>query len=242
MKKICMAIITTLIFLGTLQYPSYAQQLSDQQMINIAQVNFEKDVSQNIINEYIFNHITKLNLGQQDDNHYLVTWIRSINGIHFANDRYYVVIDSVSGDISDKQLIYSGPIANLLTNPSISKEQAIQTALNAYKDAKLTTAERNNPYLEIKDNELLWMINLEFPQQGMSLGGARLWLGLDANTGETKVFNPSSGSSIQQVPTSFNATQYYLETYGIYAVLMMALILGGIVAYKKGIFTEIKRQ
>lgn len=190
-----------------------AQQLTEQQIIDIAQNVYQQQLSQAHRNEYVYGGL------RQDDprvSTFTVFWIRKINGVLVYGDRFYVRIDSIGGKVIDSHFDYSGNILQPITTISIDQ-------------AKWITSQKNwslqkNPELQIREKELVWFVKLDNNCEAT----------MNAKTGETKILGCPTGVSLPNPPVQFDPTQYFIEVQLPWIIGVLAITgIGGFVYYKK---------
>jgi hypothetical protein len=181
--QILTIIIAVLLFLN--QSISYAEEITEEQALSIAQETFNKIVPEDAGDEYRFFGIEKRSRD------YFVRWWRFVNDIPVKDEKVFIYIDVNSGKVLETQLVYGYPSAELNTTPLITSKQATQLALDTYGGKVI-----DSPTLYIKDKNLLWNVILEFSDK------SRIFLGMDAVTGEIKASDSSKGSPTQQVTQS----------------------------------------
>ena len=192
-----------------------AENLSEERLTEIARQEMQRIVPSEIINEYS-------NFDIQMDAQstvYWITWQREINGIPIYNDKFFVRIYP-SGDIINHEYTYAYPSSEIDTSYTLTKEQAEWVAENVYGVVD------GNDGLQIRDKTVLWVIRLD----------SGPIIGIDANTGESYVLATPLGSNIQQIATSFNPTAYYMETYGLYVIMGIIALAGGLLYWKRDLF------
>jgi hypothetical protein len=149
---------------------------------------------------------------------YSFNWDRKIDGIPVANEGFSLWVDYSNGNVVLWTLRLGYPSSQIDLTSSLSSDQAKYVITKAYGQQPV-----KEPTLLVNGKKLNWIVDIK----GASFG-------LDADTGETLSFSVTEGSNIQKVSTSFNPTKYYLERFGIYAVVIAVVaIIGGVVYWKK---------
>jgi len=212
-----MKLVISLIVILLLSSISYSQsEISESHALQIAQNVFNQDVPQDYRNEYVFTHIQKNRIIPE---YYEVWWVRRVNNISVIGDRFYVNINSQNGDVVNKELKYSGLINNFIAQ--VSNDQAKWLVERYYSSVK------EPPQLKIIDRKLIWYTQLT--------NGAEI--GIYADTGESKILSVPLGVSVQQISTTFNPIQYFVETQMPWIVAVLAVVgIGGFIYYKKALF------
>lgn len=215
--------LLTMLFISMLHKIVYAQTLTQKEILEIAQQEFEKTVPESIRSEY------KLFGVSPNQGSYSISWWRYINGVLIEDDRFIVTI-SPTGSIEGRIYSYSSPRSELNTASTLTKNQVSWLVLNTY-GGNLESTENllDNPLLIIRDNKLMWAVVLSVPNS--EGGNSILHIGLDPHTGETIWFDSPRGSEVQKLETYFNPTEYYIDVYGKYAVVVV--ITGGLIFWKR---------
>ena len=228
MRNVIKVFVILLMSMTFLSLVEISKSVSQNDLIQIATEEFEKTVPIEYRSEYSKFTVQPDPMGRVT----WITWQREINSIPVRGDKFFIRLYSSNGEVINYEYDYSGPANEFDTISTVTKQQAAQIALNSY-GGSIIKVERDNPYLEIHGKDLLWMINLVFTSEEGAEEG-RLWLGLDADTGETKVFNPSEGLSIQQLPTSFTPPWYQpLLLYPEYVAITIVAIVGALIYLRK---------
>jgi len=214
-------VILSLLILG-LSLSGVVASVSEEEASSIALELFNTIVPKEAQSEYsIFNIETDV-AGRV----YWVTWNREINGIPVYEERFFVRIYVSNGEVINHEFTYSGGSPEEFeTTKVLTKWQAESVATNSYPVSRVV----ESPELYYANKKLVWMTTLELEEED----GRKpwLWIGLDANTGETVVFEPSDGSNIEQVETSFTPPFYQpLLLHPEYAILIISI---GVISYLK---------
>mgnify|MGYP001565545246 CR=1 FL=1 len=199
---------------------NFASALTEQQIVSMAMNEFNSFVSNDYRNEYVYASIEP-NTGNPGS--FDVRWNREINGVPVFGDRVVITVNGNSGEIVHKYIRREQNTEGVDFTLTITSDQAKWIAEKAYGRTS------RNPKLQIMNGKLMYEARLE----------SGPIIGIDAKTGESQVLATPLGSSIEAVQTSFNPTQYYLETYGLYTTFAI-LILGGFVYYRKSFLAKKK--
>ncbi len=188
-------------------------EISEKQILDLAQSNFDSTVPNDIRNEFYYIGIERSSI---DDNFYNVKWERRVNGFRVFEDRFIVTIDSTNGNIANMHYVYSTPASQIDTNPALTQNQAKWVAERYY--AKVSEP----PELVIIGGKLIYRTKV----------GSGAIIGIDADTGESQILAvPLGGTNINQVPTKFDPMAYYLDVYGIY-IAFGAIAIAGVTYWK----------
>ncbi len=198
---------------------SVSAQLTEEQATQIAQERFEAEVPPDYRAEYRYQAVKS---GGTDNHLLFVSWVRYINNL--AVERYSVIIDINTGEVVRETGGFGYPTEEIDSIPTLTRDQAVFTALQALKDqgATLSTTAKWDPFLRIDGKRPVWVMILKFPRGTVEVV-------MDADTGQIVGWSPSTGggSEIRQVPTEFNPTSYYVHTYGMYFLLGALILVGG---------------
>jgi len=199
---------------------SYAQE---NKLLEIANQEFKISVPVEYRSEY-----TKFEMGSFPKSPadyqalYYFKWTRTKNNVPIIND-YFLVKIYENGNVLNKEFTYV-PILQLDVVPFLTVNQAQWIAEKYY--GKITGL----PELQIINSELTWRVWLE----------NNVEIGVNADTGESRILAVPLGISMEQTPTHFNAVQYYLEVYVPYLLILSAVLIGGVFYFWKHPFASKK--
>lgn len=210
-----MKILTVGIFVLFVLPISYTQE---NKLVEIANQEFNRNVSAEYRSEY-----TKFEMGSFPKSPadyqtlYYFKWTRTKNNIPIVND-YFLIKIYDNGNVLNKEFTYSILTPQLDAIPILTVNQAQWIAEKYY--GKI----RGLPELQIIGRELTWFIRLE----------NNVEIGVNADTGESRILAVPLGIRMEPTPTSFNPTQYFLETQLPWILGVLAIIGGaGMLYYKK---------
>lgn len=213
-----------LVLVFFMYFSSLVFALNEPELINIAQVEYKKDVPTEYQSEY---SKFDIRIGQNPNpsiypDAYYFTWRRVVNSVPIIDDRFVVGIYS-DGKIFNKLYAFSVPSSQLDIISTLTVGQAKWVAQKAYGKIE------EEPNLQIRDGKLGYV---------MKISSGHI-ISINAKTGESQILEtPLGASTITQVSTSFNPIQYYLEVYGIYVILAL-VFTSGVIYYRK--FSRIRK-
>lgn len=220
-------IISYLIFVSILFSP-LVSAFSEQQLIQKATDEFNRYVPLEYRYEYVYSYIEPAS--ERDGTHNVV-WERRLNGIKLWGDRVVIRVFDTTGNIDFEYIKRDQNITNVDLEAVLTSDQTKWIINRAYKGT-LT----EEPTIVIDNKRLIWQIQMD-----LSDGKTHIWVDIDAKTGETIRFTQSRGSSVSQIATRFDATQYYLDIYGSYIFLLAVIFVGGAFYFWKHPFSQNKK-
>jgi len=174
---------------------------------SLAQQLFDDEVPEEFKDSMIFEKTGQVS------QFYTFRWEREVNGIPVANEGLSLWVDYSSGEIVLWTLRLGYPESYIDITPKLSANQA-DYVVNKYYNADSV----EEPEMLIIEDRLVWRINTGVASYS-----------IDAETGETVSSSyVTGGASTGVVETTFNPTQYYIDTYGIYLTIVVGV---SIVAY-----------
>ena len=214
-----------------LLFSSISMAATEQEIIQIATQEFQKIVPSDVRNEY-----SKFSIGTDAQGTvYWLTWQRMIQDIPIIDDKLFLRIYP-SGTIINHEYSHSYSASEFDTIPIITKDQAEWFMQKQGKFMNIGSSEAyGNPYLAIKDKKLIWIGYID-------VGKGIIELGVDSKTGQSEILAASQSWSFSLTNTTIDIRQYYLETYGLYAVITAVVVIGGgYLYYKKKMFVNNKK-
>jgi len=196
------------------------QKLTEDEIMDIAESYFSEKVPLEYQDEL---YLSEFHRGSSKY-YYIVEWERKIDDISVLGEGFFIWIDHSNGNVLEGGVRLGHPSSEIDTIASLNENQARYIVSKAYDIDSISETR-----MLIQGKELQWIVESESAV-----------VGIDADTGETLTISVPQDSNIELVETSFNPTQYYLDTYWVY----LAIVVGvSIISYvKKDSISKILRQ